>query len=389
MNKNWKLIRGWLNKGAKLFLIIAILAAAIYWFKFVPVLVEKHQVKRGKIIDEVMGTGALDAKIKMIISSKISGRIEDVLVDQGDKVSADQLVVTLDDDQLKLQVKVALANLETVESGVNKVKRDLKFAEVVLSNAVKTYNRYKKLIMPKAISQEKFDKATEELGMARARYSRAEAAVIEAKNKVIEATKVLELRKAQLDDSQIRAPFDGIIINRERDPGNIVIPGSAILSLISTKVLWVRAWVDETELAKIKVGQPAGIIFRSEPEHTYPGKVARIAIEVDRETREFIVDVNVNELPVNWAIGQRAEVYIETEKKDNVLIVSEKYIKWRNNVSGVFVDNGGVTSWHHIKIGLHGDSFIEIIEGLQEGDSVLTPISLKNKLTDQTRISVQ
>jgi len=168
-----------------------------------------------------------------------------------------------------------------------------------------------------------------------------------------------------------------------------VIPGSAILSLISTKVLWVRAWVDETELAKIKVGQPAGIIFRSEPEHTYPGKVARIAIEVDRETRAFIVDVNVNELPAKWAIGQRAEVYIETEKKDNVLIVSEKYIKWRNNVSGVFVDNGGVASWHHIKIGLHGDSFIEIIEGLQEGDSVLTPISLKNKLTDQTRISVQ
>ena len=388
MNKNWKLIRGWLNKVAKLFVIIAILAAAIYWFKFVPVLVEKHQVKRGKIIDEVMGTGALDAKIKMTISSKISGRIEDVLVDQGDKVSADQLVVTLDDDQLKLQVKVALANLKTIESGGNKVKRDLKFAEVVLSNAVKTYNRYRKL-MPKAISQEKFDKAAEELGMARARYSRAEAAVIEAKNKVIEAKKVLELRKAQLDDSQIRAPFDGIIINRERDPGNIVIPGSAILSLISTKVLWVRAWVDETELAKIKVGQLAGIIFRSEPEHTYPGKVARIAIEVDRETREFIVDVNVNELPAKWAIGQRAEVYIETEKKDNVLIVPEKYIKWRNNVSGVFVDNGGVASWHHIKIGLHGDSFIEIIEGLQEEDSVLTPISLKNKLTDQTRISVQ
>jgi len=388
MNKNWKLIRGRLNNGAKLLLLIAILAAVIYWFKFAPVPVEQHQVERGKIMDEVMGTGTLDVKIKMIISSKISGRIKDVLVDQGDKVSADQLVVTLDDDQLKLQVKVALANLETVESGVNKVQRDLKFAEVVLSNAVKTYNRYRKL-MPKTISQETFDKATEELGTSRARYSRAEAAVIEAKNKVVEATKVLELRKAQLDDSQIRAPFDGIIINRERDRGNIVIPGSAILSLISTKVLWVRAWVDETEFAKIKAGQPAGIIFRSEPEHTYPGKVARIAIEVDRETREFIVDVNVNELPVNWAIGQRAEVYIETDKKDNALIVPEKYIKWRNNVSGVFVNNGGVASWRHIKTGLHGGNLIEIIGELQEGDSVLNPISLKNKLTDQMRISVQ
>lgn len=388
MNKKWKVIRRWLNKGAKLFLLVAILAAAIYWFKFVPVPVEKQQVELGEIIDEVMGTGTLDAKIKMIISSVISGRIDDILVDQGDKVSADELVVTLDDDQLKLQVKVALANRETGESAVNKVERDLKVAEVVLGNAVKTHDRYKQL-MPDATTREKFDQVTEELGTARARYSGAEAAVIEAKNKVIEAEKMLELRKAQLDDSQIRAPFDGIIINRERDPGNIVIPGSAILSLISTKVLWVRAWVDETELAKIEVGQPARIIFRSEPEHTYPGKVARIAIEVDRETREFIVDVNVDELPANWAIGQRAEVYIETEKKDNVLIVPEKYIKWRDNEPGVFVDNEGVASWRHIETGLHGGSLIEIIGGLQEGDSVLTPISLKNKLTDQTRISVQ
>ncbi len=388
MNKNWKVIRGWLKKGAKLFLLIAILAASIYWFKFAPVPVEKQQVEVGEIIDEVMGTGTLDAKIKMIISSVISGRIDDVLVDQGDKVSSDELVVTLDDDQLKLQVKVALANCETGKSAINKVERDLKVAEVVLSNAVKTHERYRQL-MPDATTREKFDKVTEELETARARYSGAESAVIEAKNKVIEAEKMLELRKAQLDDSQIRAPFDGIITNRERDPGNIVIPGSAILSLISTKVLWVRAWVDETELAKIEAGQPARIIFRSEPEHTYPGKVARIAIEVDKETREFIVDVNVNDLPANWAIGQRAEVYIETEKKDNVLIVPEKYIKWRDNVPGVFVDNGGVASWRHIETGLHGGSFIEIIGGLQEGDSVLTPISLKNKLTDQTRISVQ
>ncbi len=388
MNKHWELIRGWLDKGAKLLLIIAVLAAVIYWFKFAPIPVQKHQVKRVKIMAEVMGTGTLDAKTKIIISSKISGRIKDVLVDQGDKVSANQLLVTLDNDQLKLQVQVALANLETVKSGVSKVQRDLKFADVVLNNAVKTYNRYKKL-MPKAISQEKFDKATEELGMAKARYSHTEATVIEAKNKVIEAKKVLELRIAQLDDSQIRAPFGGIIINRQRDPGNIVIPGSAILSLMSTKVLWVRAWVDETELAKIALGQRARIIFRSEPEHTYPGEIARLAIEVDRETREFIVDVSVNELPANWAIGQRAEVYIETETKDNVLIVPEKYIKWQNNESGVFVDNGGIASWRHVKTGLQGDHLIEIINGLQEGDSVLNPINLKNKLTDQARISVQ
>jgi len=302
-----------IKKYYKLTILVVIFLAAIYWFKFAPVPVNKFQIKNGEIKEQVMGTGTLDAKIKMIISSKISGRIEQIMVDQGNKVSAGQLLVSLDDDQFKLQVEVAQANLETVESTVNKLQKDLEYSQAVLDNAEKNYSRYKQLISKNAISQQKFDNATETQAMALAKYSHAKEAVIEGKNKIIEAEKMLELRKSQLDDSQIRAPFDGIITKRERDPGDIVIPGSTILSLISTKVLWVRAWVGETSLAKIKVGQPAKIIFRSDPGYLYSGKVARIAIKVDSETREFIVDVNVNKLPVNWAIGQRAEVYIETE----------------------------------------------------------------------------
>ena len=389
MKINWIRISVYLKKGLKPFLIIAILVVVIYWFKFAPVPVEKYKVEPGEIIAEAMGTGTLDAKIKMIISSKISGRIENIMVDQGDKVSAGQLLVSLDDDQFKLQVEVAQANLETVESTVKKLQRDLDYSKAVLNNAEINYNRYKQLISKKVISQQKFDNATEIQGMALAKYSHAKEAVIEGENKIIEAEKMLELRKSQLDDSQIRAPFDGIITARDRDPGDIVIPGSAILSLISTKVLWIRAWVGETSLAKIKIGQPAKIIFRSDPGHVYSGKVARIAIKVDSETREFIVDVNVTKLPVNWAIGQRAEVYIESEKKDNVLFVPEKYIRWKDNIPGVFADNAGFSSWHPVKTGLQGGNLIEIVKGIQKGEYVLTPVNLNNRLTDGTRIYVK
>jgi len=388
MKKPWKFIQSQTGKGA-LFLLITLFAAAIYWFKLSPVPVDEYKVGLGEITEEVMGTGTLDAKVKMVIGSNISGRIESVLSDQGDSVSANQLLVTLDDDQLQLQVKVALANLETAKAGVNRLREELKSSNVALSNTSKTYTRYSKLVSKKSISQEKFDKAEEELGIARTKQGAAKAAVVEAKNKVIEAEKMLELRKAQLDDSQIRAPFDGLITSRERDPGNIVIPGSAILSLVSTKVLWINAWVDETQLGKVEVGQPAKIIFRSEPEHIYSGSVARLAVEVDSETREFVVDIRVDKLPTNWAIGQRAEVYIEAAKKDKALFVPEKYIKWRNNVSGVFVNNKGAASWHPIKIGISGGRLVEITEGIQKGSNVLTPISSNIKLADQTRISVQ
>ena len=378
-----------IKKSIKLIIFVAVIGFAIYWFKFSPVSVEKYQIKRGEIVDEVMGTGTLDAKIKMIISSKISGRIENVLVDQNDKVSANQLVATLDVKPLKLLVEIAQATLETVDSAVDKLHKDLEYSKAVLNNAGKNYDRYKKLILNNTISQEEFDRADESLKMARAKDSRAEMAVIEAKNKIVEAKKTLELRKSQFDDSQIRAPFDGIITERKRDPGNVVIPGSAILSLVSTEVLWIRAWIGETELAKIKEGQPAKVIFRSEPEKKYPGKVARIAIKVDAETREFIVDVHVNELPENWAIGQRAEVYIETEKKDNVVIIPEKYIKWQKNISGVFLDKDGVAFWQPIKTGLSGRNFIEITKGLKVGDNILNSLNLKKNLKNKTKISVK
>ena len=378
-----------IKKSIKPVIFIAVIAVAVYFIKFAPVPVEKYQVKRGKIIEEVMGTGTLDAKIKMIISSKISGRIEEVLVDQGDKVTANQLVATLDVEPLRLQVEVAQATLATVESAVDKLHKDLEYSKAVLSNAEKNYDRYNKLLSKQTISQEEFDKADEELKMARAKNSRADAAVIEAKNKIIEAKKSLELRKSQFEDSQIRAPFDGIITERKRDSGNIVIPGTEILSLVSTKILWVRAWVGETELAKIKEGQPAKIIFRSEPDRIYPGKVSRLAIKVDSETREFIVDVNIKELPVNWAIGQRAEVYIETEKKENVIIIPVKYIKWQKNNPGVFVEKKGKAFWTPVETGLHGGNFIEITKGLKEGTGILNQINQKNKLTNKARISIK
>ncbi len=389
MDINKKTIRGWLKKIIKPLLIIIILLGVVYWFKFSPMPVETYKVERGNVASVVMGTGTLDAKVKMIISSKISGRLENIMTDQGDKVSKKQLLTTLDDDQLNLQVEVAQANLITVESSVKKLQANLEYSQAVLDNAVIFFNRYKTLVSKNVVSQEKFDSATEELGTANAKYSSAKEAMVEAQNKVFEAQKVLKLRKSQLDDTQIKAPFDGIITQRERDPGDIVIPGSAILSLISTNVLWVSAWVGETELAKVKVGQPVKIIFRSEPKRMFPGKVARIANKVDRETREFIVDATVKELPVNWAIGQRAEVYIETGNKNNVLLVPEKYIKWQNNISGVFVDNGGYSSWHPIKTGLQGNGFVEIINGVQAGDKVLNSINIKDRLTNSTRIYVK
>jgi HlyD family secretion protein len=157
----------------------------------------------------------------------------------------------------------------------------------------------------------------------------------------------------------------------------VVVPGSSIFLLISTQELWVRAWVDETEMETVFPGQEARVIFRSEPNRPFPGEVIRLSRETDRETKEFLVDVRVGSLPKNWSVGQRAEVFIKTAEKKEVLLLPSRVIVRKKDVSGVFVEAKGKAMWRPLKIGLSGREDVEILEGLHPGDTVITPVDTK------------
>jgi HlyD family secretion protein len=185
------------------------------------------------------------------------------------------------------------------------------------------------------------------------------------------------------------APSDGLIVQRQRDPGEIAVPGTAILTLISTEELWITAWVDETEMSRVAVGQAARVVFRSEPERAYRGTVARLGRQVDRETREFTVDVRVLELPKNWAVGQRAEVYIETAHQTQVTLLPATYVLWRDGKPGVYIRHGQSAAWRDVTLGLSGRESVEVVAGLQPGDRVVVPADGKTTGLAGRRISVR
>jgi HlyD family secretion protein len=146
-----------------------------------------------------------------------------------------------------------------------------------------------------------------------------------------------------------------------------------VLLLVATDELWISAWVDETEMERLTVGQAARVFFRSQPEHANAGEVARLGREADRETREFLVDVRVRDLPKTWAVGQRAEVYIEAGRKAEVVCVPSRLVVWRDGKAGTFVDQAGRATWRAMKLGLRGREIVEVVSGLNVGDSVVTP----------------
>jgi HlyD family secretion protein len=221
-----------------------------------------------------------------------------------------------------------------------------------------------------AASQDEYDKATEDRDIFNAELQRANSAKIEAERQVQRAEQLLRYYEERLADTRLVAPFDGLIVRRLRDPGDVLVPGGSILELVSTQTLWVSAWVDETAMSGLAEGLSARAVFRSEPDQSYPGTVTRISPEADRESRELLVDVELQRLPPRWAIGQRVEVYIEAGQRQDVLTLPQRAITWRDKQAGVIFSNHGKARWRKVSLGLRGRDTVEIIQGLEAGQTV-------------------
>ena len=370
--------------------VAAVVVFAVYRLKFSPTPVTAHTVATGEVRGEVMGTGTLEARIKTTISPRIQERLAEVLVDQGDYVKSGQLLARLDDAETKQQVAIAEATLVAARATVERVSADEARSQAVLKQAQQDHQRSVDLLAAKISSQADFDKTAESLHVAESDLKRSRAVIVEAQSQVFTDEKTLLYQKEHLAFTEMHSPYDGLVTRRDRDPGEIVVPGSSILQLVATNEIWVSAWVDETAMTGLKADQPARVVFRSEPAKNYAGEVARLGREADRETREFVVDVRVKELPENWTIGQRAEVFIETGNKSGVLLMPSQFIRWREGKAGVFVHDHGNARWHGVTLGVRGLQNVEVTQGLSAGEQIVRPVEgQKQPLTEGQRIKTK
>ena len=368
----------------KIVLLAAIAAVAAYMLYFKPVPVTSYPVKAATVEAEVMGTGTLEARFKTTISSKITGRITTLGADQNDPVSRDMLLATLDDSELQQQVEIAAAALEAAKAALVRTQADISRAEAVLTQARLEHKRESELFAKRVASADELDKSKEALDVAQAGLDTSQAAKVESERQVVTAERTLKYQQALLANAKILCPVDnGLVTFRYREVGDIVVPGTAIMDVVALGEMWVSAWVDESASGALAVGQPVRVVFRSEPGKSYSGEVVRLARQMDPETREFLVNVRVKELPKNWSVGQRAEVYVQTGAKADVPSIPQRLLLWRDGKPGVFVDDGGKARYQEVGLGLKGRETVEIVRGLAIGQAVIAAADGDNsKLTD-------
>ena len=240
----------------KLVTVAILVTGAVLWFFMAPVPVHSHSVVRGPIASEVMGTGTLEARYHATISPKIAGLISEVLVDQGSEVKQGQPLVRLIDEDLRQQVGIAEATITTAQAALLRIETDRTQTAAILVQAKTEWDRDQTLMRSNSLSQAEFDKAKESLDIATSGVARANAVFAEAQQQIVLAQRTLSFQQARLAEAKLLAPFDGLIIERFRDPGSIAVPSTPVLSMILKRELWISAWVDETEMSRLGETQP-------------------------------------------------------------------------------------------------------------------------------------
>ena len=301
--------------------------------------VEVATTQRADMAAVYAGTAPVESERKAFVMPKVQGEIRQVVADEGQRVKAGQLLARLDGDKLRLEVALS-------EATMRKLERD--------------YNRNLELTQKGLVSATALDNLKYELAAAKANW---------------------ELARLQLSYCDIRSPIDGNVTQRLDvvKVGNTVTPvggviesgQSALFVIEDLDTLMLRVNVPERELAKLSVGQPAELSFDAVPDRTFRGEIALISPYVSADTATFAVRIRVTESGGLLRPGMFARVAIVYERKPDALQIPRTALLDSDGPPKVFVVRDGKAAERAVKLGLSNGAWIEVTEGLKDGEQVV------------------
>jgi HlyD family secretion protein len=294
----------------------AVIAGAIYaaWALLLrPVTVQVAHAERDVAV-QVFGLGTVEARVQSKIGFKVSGVLVDLAADVGDRVVKDAVLGRLDSREQGARLGRAKAAVEHAEANLQKAMAGVDKAEVNYANAKSINERRQKLAQTNITSVEAAQSAESTKRAAAADLSLAKSDVAVAQAAISDAKAQKELEAATFGFHALTAPYDAMVITRQKELGSALAAGEPVFTIIDAKSVWVLAYIDETKAGEIAVGRPAEIVLRSQPSRRIAGRVARIQPESDRVNEERRVEVAFNAIPENFNLGEQAEVYIKLRR---------------------------------------------------------------------------
>jgi HlyD family secretion protein len=354
------------------------------------------KVEKGDLAKSVVATGKVEPITKVEVKSKASGIVKKLLVDAGDRVKKGQLLAQLDKEEISAQVaqshaglQAAQASLKSAEADFERAKVDAEGPDVPLLK--RAYERATGMAKDGVVSTSALEDAQKNYEMALNKQNGAKAQVTVLKAKIAQAAAQVAQDKANLEQleeqlsyTDIISPIDGVVLSRNVEMGDavssILVLGSSatlVMTLGDTSEVYVKGKVDESDIGKVYLGQPARIKVESFKDKTFSGKVTKISpmgVEKDNVTT-FEVRVSINNPGGELKAEMTANAEIILEEHKNVLQIPEGSIVYDNQkkASVEVPDPKGKEGKRKVavNIGISNGAKTELLSGLKEGDQVV------------------
>ncbi|HEY5546806.1 MAG TPA: efflux RND transporter periplasmic adaptor subunit [Gemmatimonadaceae bacterium] len=316
-------------------------------------------VTQGDLASGPAISGALGPEREATVRAQVSGAVMKVNVDQGTRVAAGASLAQIDDRTLRDAFLSARSGFTTAQNAAERAKRDLERSE--------------RLSQAGAIAERDLEQA---------RLSNAAAV-----SQLADAQARLTMAQKQLDDTQIRAPFAGVVSMRSVSEGDVVQPGTALFSVVDPASMRFEASVPAAQLSQVKSGAPVSFTVSGYPDKRFSGRVARISPTVDQSTGQVRIVVSVPNASNNLVAGLFANGRIASERRSG-LTTPYSAVDLRGLKPTVLRLRSGVAERVEVALGVRDEDLerYEILSGVALGDTLL--IGAAQGITPGTTVRV-
>ncbi|AJE02951.1 efflux RND transporter periplasmic adaptor subunit [Geobacter pickeringii] len=342
------------------------------------------QVYPSQTFTTLNASGYVVAQRKAAVAAKITGRLEWLGVEEGSRVKRGDVLARLENQDSVAARDQAAATVRNATAGLDQAR-----AEVV--DATLAYDRQKQLLKEGIVAKADYD-------AAEARYRKARAAVAGAEASIRAAAAALKGAEVNVEYALIRAPFDAVVLTKNADVGDIVTPigaaanaKAAVVTIADLGSLQAEADVSESNLEKVKVGQPCEIQLDALPESRFRGVVHMVVPTADRSKATVLVKVRFTDGDSRILPEMSAKVaFLERpvaagEEKPRTAVTPAAVVE-RGGKKVVYLVKGNRVAETPVTVGARLGDMIEIVRGVKPGDRIaLKPL---DKLKDGTKVTV-
>ena len=301
-------------------------------------------------------TGTVHAKETAVVSAQVMGRIQQVMVHEGDSVRAGQTLVVLDDAALR-------AALEQAQAGLKAAQNAQAEAQINASLATSTLDRYKQLESEKSVSPQEMDEVSRRAEAAEANLEAVRAQTGEARAQVNGA-------HTMLGYTLLAAPFSGIVTARMVDPGTMAAPGVPLIQVDQAGALQLQASVDESAIGAVHKGMKVQVAIDGAGSTSMTGTVAEIVPAADPSSHSFLVKID---LPSSTQL--RAGMYGTAEFANGsrqAILIPRSAVVMRGSLACAYVlDGQGIAQLRYLTLGTGQGNLVEVLSGISSSEKLV------------------